>query len=233
MADTVRRARPTRASLHSALLTAAGTLLEHSGPESLQARAVAAAAGTSTQSLYTLFGGTPGLIEALVADGFLRLAAQVDACPLTEDPVADHFSRGWAYCDWALAHPQRYRLMFGMTGGALRPHTGLELTVGGSVANFAEGRAALDLLLQSVQRVIDAGRVRPAEALTVAGQFLSATHGAVLLQIAGAFGNSGDGLPILAEAGINLFIGLGDAPEAVRRSVDLAIAARRDRVSIS
>src|SRR4051812_44511926 len=225
--DTGPRTRPTRVTMRSALLTAAAELLERGGPESLQARSVAATAGTSTQSLYTLFGGMPGLIEALVADGFVRLAAHVDDCPLSGDPVADHFSRGWAYCDWAFAHPQHYRLMFGLTGGALRPHAGLELTVGGSVANFPEGRAALDVLLRPVQAVIDAGRIRPADAMAVAGQVLSATHGAVLLQIAGAFGDTADGLRVLAEAGINLFIGLGDTPEAVRRSVDLAIAMRQ------
>src|SRR4051794_15130131 len=159
MADTGRRTRPSRASLRSALFTVAGELLERGGPESLQARTIAAAAGTSTQSLYTLFGGMPGLIQALAADGFVRLGAHVDACALSDDPVADHFSRGWAYYDWALAHPQRYRLMFGLTGRALRPHAGLELTTGGAVANFPEGRAALDILLHSVQRVIEAGRI--------------------------------------------------------------------------
>jgi AcrR family transcriptional regulator len=224
--DVERRARPARGDVRAALLAAAGELLERSGPESLQARSVAATAGTSTQSLYTQFGGMPGLIEAVVADGFRRLAIYVEATPLTADPVADHFSRGWAYCEWALAHPQRYRLMFGLTGGALRPHAGVELTVGGSVTNFPEGRAALDILLRSVQRVIDEGRVRPAETLTVAGQFLSATHGAVLLQIAGAFGDTDAGLLVLAEAGVNLFIGLGDKPAAVRRSLDRAVAAR-------
>ena len=227
MADTGRRTRPSRASLRSALFTVAGELLERGGPESLQARTVAAAAGTSTQSLYTLFGGMPGLIQALAADGFVQLAAEVDDCALSGDPVADHFSRGWAYYKWALAHPQRYRLMFGLTGRALRPHAGLELTTGGAVANFPEGRAALDILLHSVQRVIEAGRIRPAESMAVAGQVLSATHGAVLLQIGGAFGETDDGLRVLAEAGINLFIGLGDAPDAVRRSVELAIARRR------
>src|SRR3954468_5158261 len=182
--------RPTQEKIRVDLLDATASLLERDGPEAVQARSVAEAADTSTQSLYTLFGSTSGLVEAVVRRGFQEFGVHVGAVEETEDPVADHFSKGWAYCDWAFGHPQLYRLMFGLTGGALKPHSGLELTIGGSVANFPEGRAALDVLLQSVQQVIDAGRVRPVEAMTVAGQFLSATHGAVLLQIAGAFGDS-------------------------------------------
>ena len=224
--ESPTRTRPTRADLRSALLATAREMLEEGGPESLQARAVAAAAGTSTQSLYTLFGGVGGLIETLAADGFLRLAEHIAATPETADAVADHFSKGWSYYEWALAHPQQYRLMFGLTGGALRSHTDLEMTIGGSLGNFPEGRTALLVLLESLQRVIDARRIRPVEVMLVAGQFLGATHGTILLQIAGAFGDTNDGLRMLAEAGANLFIGLGDKPNAVRRSLSAAVNAR-------
>ena len=40
------------------------------------ARALTAEIGASTQALYTLFGGMPGLFEAIVADGFERFAAR-------------------------------------------------------------------------------------------------------------------------------------------------------------
>jgi len=109
-----------RADQRARLLEVALRLLEESGPEVLQARRLTSEIGTSTQAVYTLFGGMPGLFEALVADGFERFARFVDAVPETDDPVADFFTKGGAYCQWAFEHPQLYRLMFGLTAGRLR-----------------------------------------------------------------------------------------------------------------
>jgi len=197
----------------------AARLLEEAGPEALQARRVTAEVGTSTQAIYTLFGGMPGLFEALVAEGFRRFGGTVGAVPETDDPVADFFAKGRAFCEWAFAHPQRYRLMFGLTGGRLRIHAGLEMTVGGTLANFPEGQAALEVMTHALDRVIAAGRIRPIDSVLAAGQFLSATHGYVLLQIAGAFGEWGEDVPVIGPLGVNLMVGLGDAREAAERSL--------------
>jgi AcrR family transcriptional regulator len=202
--------------------------LEREGPEGLQARGLTAEVGASTQAIYTLFGGMPGLFEAIVTEGFLRLARHVGAVAETDDPVADHFSRGWAYCDWALAHPQLYRLMFGLTGGGLRVLAGVEMTMTGTLANFPEGQSALDVLVRSVTRVIESGRTRPVDPIETAAQFLSATHGYALLEIASAFGQHGGRPQILGQLAVNLMIGLGDDPDAVEHSLLATIAARGD-----
>ena len=220
-----RSKRRTRDSMKSDLLTAAMRLLEAEGPSALQARTVATAAGTSTQSLYTVFGGTPGLLEALVAHGFRDFGSTVGSVPETEDPVADHFAKGWTYCDWAFAHPQLYRLMFGLTGGALSPHTGVEQAVGGALKTFPDGRAAMRVMTRSIERIITSGRVPPADVAAIAGQFLSATHGMVLLTIAGEFDKE-MGLHVLGELAVTLFIGLGDKPARVHRSLESAIRTR-------
>ena len=219
----------TRSSAQAAqrarLVEVAARLLEDAGPEALQARRVTAEVGVSTQAVYTLFGGMPGLFEALVADGFERFAAHVAAVPQTDDPVADFFVQGREYCRWALAHPQLYRLMFGLTGGSLRLHPGLEMTVSGTLANFPEGQAALEVMVHALDRVKEAGRIRPVDTVIAAGQVLSATHGYVLLEIAGAFGSSGLGLQVMAETGVNLLVGLGDQRRRAERS--LLAASRR------
>jgi AcrR family transcriptional regulator len=202
--------------------------LEEAGPEALQARGLTAEIGASTQAIYTLFGGMPGLLEAIVAEGFVRIARHVESVAETDDPVADHLSRGWAYCDWALAHPQLYRLMFGLTGGDLRVLVGVEMTMAGTLANFPEGQSALDVLVRSVSRVIESGRIRPVDSIEAAAQFLSATHGYVLLEIAGAFGQASDRPQVLGQLAVNLMIGLGDNPDAVERSLLATIAARGD-----
>ena len=198
-------------------------MLEASGPEALRARVLTAEIGASTQAIYTLFGGMPGLFEALVADGFTGLARYVEAVPQTDDSVADFFARGGAYCDWALTNPQCYRLMFGLTKG-LQVQSGLEITDTGTLANFPEGQAAIEVMVRSLDRVIAAERVSPVDSVVAAGQFLSATHGYVLLEIAGAFGQ-GQGLQIIASVASNLMVGLGDSREAVERSLLAATAA--------
>jgi AcrR family transcriptional regulator len=194
-------------------------MLEDAGPEALQARTLTAEVGTSTQAVYTLFGGMPGLFEAIVVDGFARFARHVEAVPTTDDPVADFFAQGRAYCEWALGHPQLYRLMFGLTGGHLRLHAGLEMTLAGTLTAFPEGQAAVDVMVRSLDRVKEAERIRPVESVVAAGQFLSATHGYVLLEIAGAFGQQGEGLQMIGPLAVNLMVGLGDDRDAAERSL--------------
>jgi AcrR family transcriptional regulator len=218
----------SHADQRARLLEVALQLLEDSGPEALQARKLTDEVGTSTQAVYTLFGGMPGLIEAIVADGFVRFAGHVAAVPETDDPVADFFTKGWAFSDWALSHPQLYRLMFGLTGGRLRRHAGLEMTVAGTVTNFPEGQAAADIMVRSLDRVKAAGRIKPVDTVIAAGQFLSATHGYVLLEIGGAFGQQGEGRQVIVPLAINLMVGLGDSREAAERSLQATLATRSD-----
>jgi AcrR family transcriptional regulator len=210
--------------LRDRLLAAAREKVEAEGPEALRARSLTARAGTSTQSLYTLFGGMPGLIDALVADGFDEFARFVEAIPETDDPVADFFARGWAYSEWALAHPQLYRLMFGLNGGGLRHHAGLEVALAGGVAKSPQAQRSVDVLIDSMRRVTESGRVTPTEPAIAAGQFLSATHGYVLLEAGGLFGSPEDGRALIAALAVNLMVGLGDTPERARGSLQKALS---------
>jgi AcrR family transcriptional regulator len=219
------RTRP-RADQRALLLDTARRRLEQDGPEALQARSLTAEVGASTQAIYTLFGGMPGLFEAIVAEGFREFTAHIEAVPTGDDPVADFFAQGWAFAEWALDHPQLYRLMFGLTGGRLRLHSGLEMTLSGPLANFPEGRAAADVMVRSLDRVLAAGRIRPTPTRLVAGQFLSATHGYVLLQIGGAFGDDGDEAQVIAALAVNLMVGLGDRRQRAERSLRRAFATR-------
>src|SRR4051812_47992386 len=96
--SSVRGGDP-RAEQRRRLIEVATRVVEESGPEVLRARAVTAEVGVSTQALYTLFGGMPGLFEAVVAEGFARFAQHVELVPETDDPVADFIGRGWSYSE--------------------------------------------------------------------------------------------------------------------------------------
>jgi AcrR family transcriptional regulator len=221
----MRRGTASHGEQRARLLEAARAALHTGGPEALQARRLTAEIGMSTQAVYTLFGGMPGLFDALITDALSQFTAHIAAVADTDDPVADHFARGWAYLDWALAHPQLYRLMFGLTGADLRIRARLGTTVE-TMADFPEGRAAIEVLVRSVRRIIDARRIRPSDPHLVARQFLSATHGHVLLQIAGALGSHDESLLVIGALATNLMIGLGDSADAVERSLLATLATR-------
>jgi AcrR family transcriptional regulator len=206
------------------LVAAAIRLLEDSGPEALQARKVAAEIGASTMAVYTHVGGMRQLVAAIAGEGFARLNGRLAQVPETGDPIADLFGLGAAYRAHAVANPQLYRVMFGVTtpGGYRLATTDMnELMSSG----HDPGRAAFGHLVRGVTRVIEAGSGTGEDAVQVASQIWSATHGYVLLEIAGFFGSGDHGrqevwLPLT----VKIIAGLGHSPEAVRRSARQAAA---------
>ena len=95
--------------LPAALLRAAGTLLEKQGVGELSLRALTRRAGVSHAAPYRHFRNRESLLAALAAEGFARLGAA-----LREAADAGGLrAMGEAYVRFAIAHPQRFRLMFG------------------------------------------------------------------------------------------------------------------------
>lgn len=196
-------------------LVEAGTgLLEADGPEALQARKVAAEIGASTMAVYTHFGGMNGLLEAIVAAAFERFGAALASAPTSEDPMADFFGMGAAYRGFALASPQRYRLMFGLAAPRVFPASAAEMPV--AAATFGQ-------LVAAVERIVASGRIRGDDVTDLAGRVWSMVHGVVLLEITGAFGHDGRALThILAPMAVDMFVGMGDergrAEDSLRRA---------------
>jgi hypothetical protein len=79
--------------------------------------------------------------------------------------------------------------------------------------------------VRSMDRVVSSGRIRPVDPVLASGQFLSATHGYVLLAIAGVF-TASDGLHVARSTGVNLMVGLGDSPDAAGGSMSAALSSR-------
>ena len=78
----------TERNVRAELLHAAVEILDRDGPDALQTRKIAGAAGTSTMAVYTYFGGMPGLIAAVTEESLRQFDAALSA-PQTDDPVAD------------------------------------------------------------------------------------------------------------------------------------------------
>lgn len=201
------------------LLAAAIALLEHGGPEALQARRLAAEISASTMAVYTHFGGMRQLVGAIAREGFARLGRRLAQPPETSDPVADLIALGSAYRDYAVANPQLYRVMFAVTApGGYRAVT-TEMAELMSSGDYPEGRAAFGYLVRGVTRVIEAGSGTGEDPVQVASQIWSTVHGYVLLETAGFFGSPAQGAQnVLLPLSVKLISSLGHPPEAVWRA---------------
>ncbi|OBJ64010.1 TetR/AcrR family transcriptional regulator [Mycobacterium colombiense] len=215
-------------SVRDEMLHAAVGLLDQHGPDALQTRKVAGAAGTSTMAVYTHFGGMRGLIAAVAEEGLRQFDAALSV-PRTADPVTDLFVTGAAYRRYAIRRPHMYRLMFGSTSahGINAPaHNVLTLTV----AEIERRYPSFAHVVRGVHRCMLAGRIQAAGAskdgvddaavVATAAQFWALIHGFVMLELAGYYGDDDSAVaPVLGAMTTNLLVALGDSPEQVAQSL--------------
>ncbi|GAA4190718.1 TetR/AcrR family transcriptional regulator [Microbacterium oryzae] len=97
----------------AAIIARAAELLAQSATGDISTRAVCEAAGITQPVLYRHFGDKDGLLAAVVDAVWDEYLTAKRAARPSEDPVED-LRAGWnAHTDFALAHPQAYRLVFG------------------------------------------------------------------------------------------------------------------------
>jgi AcrR family transcriptional regulator len=221
----------TERNVRDELLHAAVATLDEEGPDALQTRKIAGAAGTSTMAVYTHFGGMPALIAAVAEEGLRQFDAAM-TMPPTADPVADLMATGIAYRRYAIERPHMYRLMFGSTSahGINAPAADV-LTL--TVAEINDHYPSFAHVVRGVHRCMLAGRITAGSAsddatvVAVAAQFWASIHGFVMLELAGYYGAQGSAVvPVLAALTTNLLISLGDSPERVHESQRLAVQPR-------
>lgn len=179
-----------------AVVEVAARVLAEQGPHGLSLRRVAAEAGGSTQLVYTLFGGKPGLVDALYAEGFRRLAAASQEVLATAAGPGDPeriVACGRAYRAFARAEPAFFSVMFGRAVPGFVPsratrHRGRDTTFG--------------VLVQTVQECLDAGTLRAASARDLARVCWATVHGLTSLEQSGLLG--GDDLDAFVEAALHV-----------------------------
>jgi len=172
----VRKAPPD-VDVRVALLDAAGELLSTEGPTALTTRRLATEAGTTTQSIYTLFGGKEGVVRAMFREGYARLQARLEAVKETKDPLLDLRALGRAYRAAALASPNYYDVMFGRPVKEFAPNS----------EDLAIAARTQKLLQHGIQRVLDAGLLHDgSDPAAIARYLWAVTHGVVSLELVGA-----------------------------------------------
>jgi AcrR family transcriptional regulator len=109
-----RRARYHHGDLRQALLRAAEAELAEKGIEGFSLRGVAKRAGVSHAAPAHHFADSAGLLTALTAEGFGRFVAaqRQRQRKAGQDGRAQLVAAGQGYIDFAMAHPDLFRLMF-------------------------------------------------------------------------------------------------------------------------
>lgn len=160
------------------MLEAAARLLSEEGPAALTLRRVSADAGGSTQLVYTLFGGKPGLATALYVEGFSRLATTMDAALAAAPAVGDPERLvvvGRAYCDFAVAESSFFALMF---AGDVAGHSP-------DAATRARCRSiTLGRVIATVEECVAAGTIVADDATALAQCCWASAHGLAALVVA-------------------------------------------------
>jgi AcrR family transcriptional regulator len=164
------------ADLATKLVDEAGRILSAEGAAALSLRRVAAATGTTTMAVYTLFGDKQGLLAAMYREGFARLgAASRRAAAKHDDPLTALAELGVTYRKTALASPHLYDLMFGRPVASFRPDDEAQAVADASYAP----------LVDAVQRCLDSGALVGGDAERIAFYLWGVSHGFVSLELAG------------------------------------------------
>ncbi len=164
-------------ALREALLREALGILREQGSARLSLRAVARRAGVSHTAPYRHFRDKAGLLQALADEGFAELSAAMDRAQEEAGaaPLLRFAALGRAYIDFALADPQRFRLMFGPDVVAARHRSG---QLGAAAGPF-------ERLLAAVSSGQDGGVVRSGPVPPLALAAWSGVHGCALLLLDG------------------------------------------------
>ena len=160
-------------ALRVRLLEQAVRTLSEDGPEALSLRKLATQVGTSTTAVYSLFGGKPGLLNAVFDEAFGRFGERLAAVRPSADPLADLAALGEAYRASALEEPHFYQVMFGPVGSTMSPEP----------ESKARAEATFRPLLDAVTRAIKAGLLRDEDPIQVAASMWATVHGLVTLEL--------------------------------------------------
>lgn len=115
-ARRTRNRRGEGGRLREDIVDAAVALLDETGDErTITLRSIARRVGIAAPSIYPHFSDQPSIMLAVVRRAFAELEGVLRSAvrDAADDPRARLYAVCHAYLDFALAHPERYRTMFG------------------------------------------------------------------------------------------------------------------------
>lgn len=168
----VGRPRTNDDTVKERLIDSATEMFATRPRESITIRALAAAAGTATAAVYSLFDGKEGLIAEVRDRAVAGLSQELSAVPTSDDPLADLYALAVAYRRWGREHRHLYTVLFGGVQ-SFEPS--------GDVGAADPVRP----LIQAIDRARSAS-VLSGDATSIALSLWVTLHGLVTLELAGA-----------------------------------------------
>lgn len=167
-----------RQQLRTLIIDAAREMFVSKGYEAVTMREVAKRIGYSATSIYLHFEDKESLLRAVCDTDMLALASSLKEVMQIVDPVERMNTLGLAYAQFALTHPNHYRMMF------MTPRTPCSPESSSLEQNNAE-QDAYFLLKTVVNDVFLAGRFKPelADSELIAQTVWAAMHGVCSLEI--------------------------------------------------
>lgn len=110
-----------REELRTLIIDAARELFVSRGVEAVTMREIAKRIGYSATSIYLYFADKEALLRAICDTDFLALATALKSIMEISDPVARMLALGRGYAEFALSHPNHYRLMFMTAHAPIHP----------------------------------------------------------------------------------------------------------------
>ena len=177
--STIERRARDRQQLQQRILDTARDLFVAHGYDGVTLRRIAEAIEYAPGTIYGYYKDKDALIQALCLADFEAFEKNFPRGAPPTDPIEAIEAIGKAYIDFALSHPNHYRLMF-MTRRPVTPPAEAMKDADDPARN---GYA---LLRKTVQRAIDAGRLRSRfrDADLAAQTLWAGVHGMASLQIA-------------------------------------------------
>jgi AcrR family transcriptional regulator len=163
----------------AALLTAAAELLHAEGAQAVSVRRVAAAVGTSTRAVYSLFDDKEGLLRALSEDVAETMRRHHEDIPERADPLAEIVDLAFGYRAAALEKPQLYDLFYDL----IDAHS----DVGDPLVALVY--RSFERVLKVIRRAAAAGLFPGREVLEVGLNLHALVHGLASAELRGLLGD--------------------------------------------
>lgn len=175
---TKERREREKGAMRAAILDAARELFVAHGYEAVTMRKIADRIEYSPTAIYLHFRDKKAVMDAICDADFLELAKRFRKIAEIVDPLERLRAAGLAYSDFALKHPNHYRLMFMTPHPPHRPEES-------AIEHGNRDQDAYAFVLWTVTEAIQQGRVRPEldDPELVAQMVWAAVHGWVSLRM--------------------------------------------------
>lgn len=159
-----------RAEARRSILDATSALLDEGGHDGLSVRKIVDRCGYSAPTIYSYFGGKPGLIDALLEERLRAFVAELERVTRQDDPVENLRAYCLAFARFGLENPTHYALLMNHRGDDAAPLPAAE--------------SARDIMQRPLDTLAEQGRVPHADVELVRQSIWAFVHGLIALPAA-------------------------------------------------